>query len=319
MLTTLMDASKKRKVHDNGDSDGTLTSPTLTTDEARKLLESFSHHQLLYLLQNAVVLHSDVLSSVRALSDYDVSRRQVYVQDLGPDTTSDSLKSVFASYGQLDEAVVVFGKTTGQSISFGFVTFKHVDGALLALREPIKRIDGRMTVCRLALAARGTSTSSEDQGKRKIYVENVPYEITAERLFEFFGTFGEIEEIPLKFDKQGGKARGFAFFVYKTEESARTALMEPVKMIDGHQVTCKLAEDRKKEVASLKESYGVGPGIGPVGSGYSTSVGVQFSGSHSQTGRPDAGGYVSYPMPPPPPPPSPTGTPPLYQEIKLAM
>lgn len=37
---------------------------------------------------------------------------------------------------------------------YGFITFKHVDGALLALKEPSKKIDGRMTVTQLAAAGR---------------------------------------------------------------------------------------------------------------------------------------------------------------------
>lgn len=357
-----MDALKKRKADENGNSyvsDGTLTSPsdlpppsqtqTLTPDDARKLIEPFSIDQLRSLLQDAVVRHSDVLFSARALADSDVSRRKLFVRGLGPSTTTDSLKSLFASYGELDEAVVISDKTTGKSKGYGFVTFKHVDGALLALRQPNKKIDGRMTVTHLASAGRGTN--SEDQATRKIYVGNVPYEISAERLLDFFAAFGEIEEGPLGFDKQGGKARGFSFFVYKTEEGARRALMEPMKMIDGHQVMCKLAEDGKKgKVGGVNPvmpgemggdrmpgsmnpqvggpmgsygGYGVGPNSGPGmgmgaaqgpgggGGGYSASVGGPYSGLHSQYGAPASGEYGSYRMPPPP---SSMGMPPPYQE-----
>ena len=43
-----------------------------------------------------------------------------------------------------------------------------------------------------------------------------------------------------------GKSRGFALFVYKSAEGAQAALVEPVKNIDGRQMTCKLAIDGKK-------------------------------------------------------------------------
>ncbi|KMT11496.1 hypothetical protein BVRB_5g108190 [Beta vulgaris subsp. vulgaris] len=353
-----MESLKKRKADENGNSfvtDQTLISPTeltppsenqtLTLDDARKLLEPFTHEQILSLLQSAVVRYSDVLSSARALADSDVSRRKLFVPGLGPNTTTDSLKSLFSTYGELDEAVVITDKTTGKSKGYGFVTFKHVDGALLALRQPSKKIDGRMTVTHLASAGRGPN--SEDQATRKIYVGNVPYEISAERLLDFFAAFGEIEEGPLGFDRQGGKARGFAFFVYKTEEGARMSLMEPMKMIDGHQVMCKLAGDGKKgktvnpvlpgEMGGDRMpgpmnsqyggpmgnygSYGPGPNSGPgmgmgaaqgpAGGGYSSSVGGPYSGSHTQYGGPGSGEYGSYRMPPPP---SSMGVPPSYQE-----
>ncbi|KNA15563.1 hypothetical protein SOVF_097220 [Spinacia oleracea] len=339
-----MDASKKRKADENGNSflsDGTLTSPsdlsppaqaqTLTPDDARKLIEPFTIDQLRTLLQDAVVRHPEVLVSTRALADSDVSRRKLFVRGLGP-TTTDSLKSLFTSYGELDEAVVISDKTTGKSKGYGFVTFKHVDGALLALRQPSKKIDGRMTVTHLASAGRGPN--SEDQATRKIYVGNVPYEISAERLLDYFAAFGEVEEGPLGFDKQGGKARGFAFFVYKTEEGARMSLMEPMKMIDGHQVMCKLAEDGKKgkmggpnpvmpgEMGGDRMSGSMNPQTGSYGNygpGYNSGPGMGMGaaqgggggpyGLHSQ--YPGSGEYASYRMPPPQ---SSMGMPPPYQE-----
>ncbi|KAJ8448375.1 hypothetical protein Cgig2_022003 [Carnegiea gigantea] len=250
-----MDVSKKRKADENGAPityDASLTDGavapqqtiTLNPEDARKLLEPFTHDQLLSLLQDAVARHADVLAAARSLADSDVTRRKLFVRGLGPETTTESLKSLFSSYGELDEAVVITDKNSGKSKGYGFVTFKHVDGALLALRQPSKKIDGRMTVTHLASAGRGPN--SEDHATRKIYVGNVPYNISAERLLDFFSAFGEIEEGPLGFDKQGAKSRGFAFFVYKTEEGARMALMEPMKIIDGNQVMCKLADDGKK-------------------------------------------------------------------------
>ncbi|GJU07013.1 UBP1-associated protein 2C-like protein [Tanacetum coccineum] len=65
---------------------------------------------------------------------------------------------------------------------------------------------------------------------RKIYVGNAPFEISSERLLAHFVTYKEIEEGPLGFDKQSGKVKGFAFFVYKSEEGARNSLVDPIKV-----------------------------------------------------------------------------------------
>ncbi|GJT53054.1 UBP1-associated protein 2C-like protein [Tanacetum coccineum] len=75
---------------------------------------------------------------------------------------------------------------------------------------------------------------SVDVSMRKIYVGNVPFEISSERLLAHFAAYGEIEEGPLGFDKQSGKVKGFAFFVYKSEEGARNSLVDPIKVIMGH-------------------------------------------------------------------------------------
>lgn len=100
-----------------------------------------------------------------------------------------------------------------------------------------------MAVAQLAVAR---DTAGVDVSMRKIYVGNVPFEITSERLLGHFSSYGDIEEGPLGFDKQSGKQKGFAFFVYKTEEGARASLVDPIKNVDGHQVVCKLATDGKK-------------------------------------------------------------------------
>ncbi|XP_057420602.1 UBP1-associated protein 2C-like isoform X1 [Lotus japonicus] len=247
-----MDFPKKRKTEENGDAVSPLpptdavASPTITlaAEDIRKILQPFSQDQLLELLQSASLRHPDVLDSIRSVADRDTAVRKLFVRGLACETTTETLRSVFSAYGDLDEAIVIFDKSTGRSKGYGFVVFKHIDGAILALKDPSKKIDGRMTVTQLAAARSGGS--SGDVSARKVFVGNVPFEIPSERLLDEFLKFGEVEEGPLGFDKASGKARGFAFFVYKTEEGARASLAEPLKTIDGHQVICKLAVDNKK-------------------------------------------------------------------------
>ncbi|KAK3022585.1 hypothetical protein RJ639_046190 [Escallonia herrerae] len=49
---------------------------------------------------------------------------------------------------------------------------------------------------------------------------------------------------------QTGKSRGFALFVYKTQEGARKVLEEPYKMFEGHQLHCKRAAEGKNKVVA---------------------------------------------------------------------
>ncbi|XP_028764707.1 UBP1-associated protein 2C-like [Neltuma alba] len=261
-----MDFSKKRKAEENGIDDSVPSTTPLGADDIRKILQPFNQEQLIDLLLSAALHHPDVLESIRSVADRDSTLRKLFVRGLAGETTTETLSSVFSSFGVLDEAIVIFDKTTGKSKGYGFVTFKHVDGAILALKEPSKKIDGRMTVTQLAAsglsASQGTNAAAaaaSDVSARKIFVGNVPFDISSERLLSYFLAYGEIEEGPLGFDKANGKSKGFAFFVYKTEEGARASLVEPVKTIDGHQVLCKLAMDNKKGKS------GGAPNQGPAG------------------------------------------------------
>ncbi|KAJ9563145.1 hypothetical protein OSB04_008305 [Centaurea solstitialis] len=273
-----MDLSKKRKTEENGvpyttaggpndavAPPSSLPSLSLTPIDARKILEPFTKEQLLDVLQTVVVRDVAVLDAVRSIADSDPTQRKLFIRGIGWETTTEKLRSIFSGFGELEEAIVITDKTTGKSKGYGFVTFRHIDGAILALKEPSKKIDGRITVAQLAAAR---ESGGCDVSMRKIYVGNVPFEVSSERLLSHFSSYGEIEEGPLGFDKQSGKQKGFAFFVYKTEEGARNSLVDPMKNIDGNQVMCKMATDGKKGKAG-------GPG-GPQGP----------SGMHGDAGPP---------------------------------
>ncbi|KAI3719054.1 hypothetical protein L6452_19944 [Arctium lappa] len=298
-----MDLSKKRKTEENGvlyttagPNDAvapppSLSSLSLSPLDARKILEPFSKEQLLDVLQTVVVRDVAVLDAVRSIADSDPTQRKLFIRGIGWETTTEKLRSIFSGFGELDEAIVITDKTTGKSKGYGFVTFKHIDGAILALKEPSKKIDGRITVAQLAAAR---ESGSVDVSMRKIYVGNVPFEISSERLLSHFSSYGEIEEGPLGFDKQSGKQKGFAFFVYKTEEGARNSLVDPMKNIDGHQVMCKMATDGKKgKVGGPQGQSGMpGDAVPPPGSmpgsmntGYGIPGGLTSFGGFSG-GRP---------------------------------
>ncbi|XP_062215047.1 UBP1-associated protein 2C-like [Phragmites australis] len=249
--------SKKRKPDENGASPaGGAAALGLTRDDVLRLLEPLSRDQLADIAAAAALVSVAALDAVRAAADRDPALRKLFVRGLGWETTSDSLRAIFSAYGDLEEAVVITDKSTGRSKGYGFVTFRHADSAVLALKEPSKKIDGRMTVTQLAAAgaAGGPSGGAAGSGGappadvslRKIFVGNVPADMPSDRLLSHFAAYGEIEEGPLGFDKQTGKFRGFALFVYKTPEGAQASLVDSVKVIDGHQLVCKLAIEGKK-------------------------------------------------------------------------
>ncbi|OMO92426.1 hypothetical protein COLO4_17604 [Corchorus olitorius] len=268
-----MDPTKKRKLDENGIVP-THSEPDpitkLSPQDARKLVERFSVDQLLNILQDAVARHFDVLSAVRSIADQDTAQRKLFIRGLGWDTTTDGLRSLFSAYGELEEAAVINDKTTGKSKG--------------------KKIDGRVTVTQLAAAGNSaTNNNPADVHMRKIYVANVPYDMPADKLLGHFAQYGEIEEGPLGFDKQTGKSRGFALFVYKTPDGAQAALVEPVKNIDGRQMNCKLAIEGKKGKPGpdgMMPSGGGAPGNAPGahGGGYGGPGGPGGLGGYGYSG-----------------------------------
>lgn len=80
----------------------------------------------------------------------DAADRKLFVRGLAWETTDDTLRREFQTFGDLEEATIARDKATNKSKGFGFVTYKHKSGADRALQSPKKLIDGRATMCNLA-------------------------------------------------------------------------------------------------------------------------------------------------------------------------
>ncbi len=58
----------------------------------------------------------------------------------------------------------------------------------------------------------------------KIYVGNLPYEVTEEDLRQEFGAFGEITSANIITDKYSGRPKGFGFVEMATKSEAEAAI-----------------------------------------------------------------------------------------------
>jgi RNA recognition motif-containing protein len=60
--------------------------------------------------------------------------------------------------------------------------------------------------------------------QNRLYVGNLPYSTTEEQLHEYFGEYGDIQEIAIITDRETGLSKGFGFVTMTTEEDAATAM-----------------------------------------------------------------------------------------------
>jgi RNA recognition motif-containing protein len=69
---------------------------------------------------------------------------KIYVGNLPFKVDSEGLKGIFASYGDIEEAIVISDKFSGRSKGFGFVTFKEDASGQKAIAEMNgKEVEGR--------------------------------------------------------------------------------------------------------------------------------------------------------------------------------
>lgn len=248
---------KKRKL----DEEANGAPLQLSKDDLHSLLEPLSKEQLISLLVNAGSSYPAIAEEIKDVASKDPAHRKLFVRGLAWETSSQTLCDAFEQYGEIEEGAVIMDKTSGKSRGFGFVTFKHMDSAQRALKEPSKTIDGRITVSNLAVASTGPGQST-DQAQRKLYIGGLSYDTANDKLLEVFSKYGEIEEGSVAYDKNTNKSRGFAFVTFKTVEATKRALKEPNKTIDGRTVTVKLAADGQKE--KLPSQPAVSPQMQPI-------------------------------------------------------
>lgn len=99
------------------------------------------------------------------------------------------------------------------------------------------------------------STVSEgglkDLGKgnedKKIFVGGIAYDVTNEDLSQYFSQYGEVAQAQVKYDRNTGRSRGFAFVEFTTGEACRAALNAREQSLKGKTVEVKPAKSRENK------------------------------------------------------------------------
>ncbi len=62
--------------------------------------------------------------------------------------------------------------------------------------------------------------------EKKLYIGNLPYSMTSEKLKEAFSSYGEVSEAVVVRDRETGRSRGFGFVTFTEAENADKAIEE---------------------------------------------------------------------------------------------
>jgi RNA recognition motif-containing protein len=83
---------------------------------------------------------------------------------------------------------------------------------------------------------------------KRIYVGNLPWSVTRDKLQELFSSFGEIEDAIVVANKYTGRSRGFGFVTFKNDADADKAIagMEG-KDVEGRNLNVKEARPMREE------------------------------------------------------------------------
>src|SRR3981189_2896788 len=81
---------------------------------------------------------------------------------------------------------------------------------------------------------------------RKLFVGNLPYSVTSERLSEAFSQFGAVTSSKVIVDRETGRSRGFAFLEMETDERGAAAVQAMNgALLDGRSIAVREAVERQ--------------------------------------------------------------------------
>lgn len=81
---------------------------------------------------------------------------------------------------------------------------------------------------------------------RKLFVGNLPYSVTSERLQEAFSQFGTVTSSKVIVDRETGRSRGFAFLEMETDDQGAAAMQAMNgALLDGRSIAVREAVERQ--------------------------------------------------------------------------
>ena len=91
----------------------------------------------------------------------------------------------------------------------------------------------------------------------ELFVKNLPWSADENKLYEFFGTYGTVNNVKVLYDKMTGKARGLAFVEFSSRAEAQKALDDAANLfIDSRNLQVSFSDNKPQPSAGGFQKQG---------------------------------------------------------------
>lgn len=166
---------------------------------------------------------------------------EVFVGGIPTQAPEQEIEQVFGRFGKI-LACRLMRRQDGASRGFAFITYAIPHSAQYAVSCKNKvRIRGKLVEIRAGLNIHESRKYRAQLQNRKIYIGNLPSNITEDEVRELFGSFGSITEIKLVRDSQQANSPIYGFVTFEDSETVNQVLNLPVRLhLKGRKIQCKL-------------------------------------------------------------------------------
>ncbi|XP_058403383.1 heterogeneous nuclear ribonucleoprotein D-like isoform X2 [Diceros bicornis minor] len=171
---------------------------------------------------------------------------KMFIGGLSWDTSKKDLTEYLSRFGEVVDCTIKTDPVTGRSRGFGFVLFKDASSVDKVLELKEHKLDGKLIDPKRAKALKGK------EPPKKVFVGGLSPDTSEEQIKEYFGAFGEIENIELPMDTKTNERRGFCFITYTDEEPVKKLLESRYHQIGSGKANRALTARRLEGVAITK-------------------------------------------------------------------
>ncbi|CBZ23893.1 putative RNA-binding protein [Leishmania mexicana MHOM/GT/2001/U1103] len=196
------------------------------------------------------------------------SQTNLFVRKLASAVTEDDMRKLFEQYGTIMSFALMRDIHTGESLGTAFVRYSTHDEARAAMAALDGReLYGRPISIQWAKREHDSTPCGDARRKiRKLFVRNIPLDVTARHLRQIFSKFGSINNVTLHSDtapaaardngdnsRPASQMRNIAFILFQEDDVAEQAVSTlhntcPFDSCDGIPLMVKLAEDNRDRI-----------------------------------------------------------------------
>uniref|UniRef100_H0XZL8 Heterogeneous nuclear ribonucleoprotein D-like n=1 Tax=Otolemur garnettii TaxID=30611 RepID=H0XZL8_OTOGA len=194
-------------------------------------------------------------SKINASKDQQTDGK-MFIGGLSWDTSKRDLTEYLSRFGEVVDCIIKTDPVSGRSRGFGFVLFKDAASVDKVLELKEHKLDGKL------IDPQRAKPLKEKEPPKKVFVGGLSPDTSKEQIKDYFGAFGEIENIELPRDRKTNERRGFCFVTYTEGEPVKKLLESRYHHIGSGKCEIKVAQP--KEVYRQQQQKG---GKGAVSSG----------------------------------------------------
>ncbi|PQP93473.1 RNA-binding protein Musashi homolog 2-like [Prunus yedoensis var. nudiflora] len=165
----------------------------------------------------------------------DSDQAKLFVGGISRETSEETLKYHFRSYGTVLGSVIAKDRSTNNPRGFGFVWFSDSSSVDKALEDP-HVILGRTVDVKKAIP-RSEQPRNQHQ---------VDASLTEEGFKDYFEKFGSVTDVVVMYDNTTRRPRGFGFVTFASEDAVENVMQQSFHELNGRFVEVKKAVPKEE-------------------------------------------------------------------------